>query len=149
MAGSDFFISYANDGDDPRWAQWIATVLTDAGYTCRLEAWDFAPGTNFVLAMDRYLRDAERLIMVLSPAYVGGRPFVDAEWSAKFVEDADGRARLLLPVRVQPFEVRGLLGPRVYVDLVGRTEDEARRVLLQAVEPGRRRPASVPFPGAR
>jgi len=145
--GPDFFISYANDANDPRWAEWIAETLTDAGYECRLQAWDFAPGTNLVLAMNEYVRDAKRLIMVLSPAYIGDRPMVNAEWSAKFIEDADGKGRLLIPVRVRSCEVRGLLGPRVYVDLVGKTETEARRDLLDAVQPGRRRPASAPFPG--
>lgn len=145
--GPDFFISYANDGDDRQWAEWIAATLTDAGYECRLQAWDFVPGSNFVLAMNEYVRDAERVVMVLSPAYLAGRPMVDAEWSAKFIEDADGKGRLLIPVRVSPCDVRGLLGPRVYVDLVGKTETDARRDLLDAVKPGRRRPPSVPFPG--
>lgn len=144
----DFFISYANDGDDPMWAQWIADTLEGEAFTCRLQAWDFRPGTNFVLDMDEYVRDCKRLIMVLSPAYLGDRPMAKAEWSAKFVEDADGSGRLLIPVKVRDCDVKGLLGPRVYIDLVGRTVDEAREVLLAAVRPGRVKPPSVRFPGA-
>ncbi|MCT7658051.1 toll/interleukin-1 receptor domain-containing protein [Mycobacterium deserti] len=93
-------------------------------------------------------RDSKRLIMVLSPVYLGDRAMVKAEWSAKFVEDADGAGRILIPVRVRDCDVSGLLGPRVYADLVGKSEDDAREALLAAVRPGRAKPASVPFPGA-
>ena len=143
----DFFISYANDGDDPEWAQWIAHTLEVEGYVCRIQAWDFGVGANFVVGMDEHLRSAERLLLVLSPAYFGDRPMVKAEWSAKFIEDADGRGRLLIPVMVRECDVRGLLGPRVYVSLVGKTKDEAKEALLKAVAAGRAKPSSVSFPG--
>ncbi|MCC3312255.1 toll/interleukin-1 receptor domain-containing protein [Nocardia africana] len=144
----DFFISYANEDGDPAWAQWIADTLENAGHSCRLQAWDIDTGANFVVQMDQFVRDATRLIVVLSPAYLGDRPMVKAEWTAKFIDDADGKARLLLPVMVRRCDVKGLLGPRVYVDLVGKTDDEARALLLDAVRTDRGRPDFVPFPGS-
>jgi hypothetical protein len=143
----DFFISYANDDKDPDWAEWIAQTLEAEGYSCRLQAWDFGVGSNFVAKMDEYVRDAERLILVLSPAYVVGRPMVLAEWTAKFTDDADGKKRLLIPVMVRKCDVKGLLGPRVYVDVGGLEPDAAREALLEAVRPGRAKSAAVPFPG--
>ena len=50
------------------WTEWIAWVLEEAGYTVRIQAWDFAAGANFVLEMDMATRISQRTIAVLSPA---------------------------------------------------------------------------------
>jgi hypothetical protein len=44
---TSFFISYT--GADKAWAEWMAWELEAAGQTTKLQAWDFRPGTNFVL----------------------------------------------------------------------------------------------------
>ena len=61
----DFFISY--NGADQRWAEWIAWQLEEAAYSVILQAWDFLPGNNFVVQMDRALTLAPCTIAVLSP----------------------------------------------------------------------------------
>jgi TIR domain len=43
----DFFISY--NKADRAWAEWIAWQLEQAGYQTTNQAWDFRPGSNFVL----------------------------------------------------------------------------------------------------
>ena len=53
----DFFISY--NRADKAWAEWIAWQLEAAGYTLFIQAWDFRPGHNFVLGMDRAATRAE------------------------------------------------------------------------------------------
>ena len=68
---TDFFISY-NSADRP-WAEWIAWQLEDAGYTTVLQAWDFRPGCNFIVAMQQAASEAERSIAVLSPDYLTAR----------------------------------------------------------------------------
>ncbi len=77
----DFFISY-NKADNA-WAEWIAWVLEEAKYTTVLEAWDFRPGSNFVLDMDRATKEAERTITVLSPDFVAAL-YTQPEWAAAF-----------------------------------------------------------------
>jgi hypothetical protein len=49
-APKDYFISYTHA--DQRWAEWIAWLLEEAGYTTMLQAWDFIAGSNFVIEMD-------------------------------------------------------------------------------------------------
>ena len=49
--GKDFFISYT--GADKKWAEWIAWQLEEAQYSTVLQAWDFRPGMDFVLEMDK------------------------------------------------------------------------------------------------
>jgi pSer/pThr/pTyr-binding forkhead associated (FHA) protein len=140
----DFFISY--NGADQRWAEWIAWQLEEAAYSVILQAWDFLPGSNFVIQMDRALTLAPRMIAVLSPQYLSSL-YTQPEWAAAFRHDPKGEQSLLIPVRVQPCEVTGLLGPIVYVDLVGRDEATARQRLLAAVRHERAKPSQAPaFP---
>ena len=73
----DFFISYRST--DRFWAEWIAWQLEEAGYSTVLQAWDFRPGSNFVLAMQRAAAEAERTIAVLSPAYLSGS-YTQSAW---------------------------------------------------------------------
>ncbi len=111
----DFFISYT--GSDRQWAEWIAFQLEEAGYTLFIQAWDFRPGSNFVAEMDNAAKRAEQTLLVLSPAYLES-DFAFAEWATAFRSDPKGTHRRLLPVRIQPVEVDGLLGAVVFIDLV-------------------------------
>ena len=85
--GRDFFISYT--AVNQPWAEWIAVTLERAGYTTLLQAWDFAPGSDFVHEMQQATSSAARTIAVLSPAYFGSR-FGEAEWRAAFAKDPTG-----------------------------------------------------------
>ncbi len=123
----DFFISY--NRADLAWAEWIDWQLRQAGYTTVVQVFDFRPGCNFVVEMDRATRETERTIAVLSPEYLDAL-FTHPEWAAAFTRDPEGEKRLLVPVRVRECELSGLLAQIVYVDLVGVGEAEAGTTLL-------------------
>ncbi len=138
----DFFISY-NSADKNR-AEWIAWQLEDAGYTIVIQAWDFGPGQNFVLAMQKAATEAKQTIAVLSSDYVAAT-FTAPEWAAAFAQDPTGEKKLLIPIRVRQVELTGLLKPIVYIDLVGIIDkNEARRQLLQGVSGRRKKPQIEP-----
>src|SRR6266849_912235 len=101
----DFFISYTSA--DRSWAEWIAWHLEDAGYTTVIQAWDFRPGSNFVLEMQKGAQEAERTIAVLSQNYLTAR-FTQHEWAAAFAQDPTGENGTLVPVRVADCELKGL-----------------------------------------
>src|SRR5262249_25256569 len=124
----DFFISYTSA--DKRWAEWIAWQLEAAGLTTIIQAWDFHAGSNFVLDMHKATIQAARTIAVLSPDYFASR-FTLSEWAAAFREDPTGEHGTLVPVRVRPCDVKGLLGQIGYIDLVGQDESMARQRLLE------------------
>ena len=63
LSERDFFVYY--NRADRGWAEWIAWQLEDAGYTTVLQAWDFVPGANFVVEMDRAAQRSKRTIAVL------------------------------------------------------------------------------------
>jgi hypothetical protein len=88
-----FFISYNHV--DEQWARWIAHVLGDAGYSVIIQAWDFRPGSNFVLEMEKALQQSDRMIAVLSPDYLQAR-YPQPEWAAAFAGDPQGFERSLV-----------------------------------------------------
>lgn len=140
----DFFVSY--NGQDKAWSEWIAWQLEAAGYTTIIQAWDFRPGGNFVIDMQRAAEQATRTIAVLSQNYLEAL-YTQPEWAAAFAQDPTGLQKTLLPVRVQACTLTGLLSQIVYIDLVGKAEDEAREMLLGGLNPGRAKPDRAPgFP---
>ena len=126
----DVFISYTSA--DRHWAEWIAWCLEQEHYSTIIQAWDFLPGSNFIYSMDQALKQAERVIAVLSPGYFDSR-YGTAEWMAAIRDDPLGERGLLLPVRVEPCEIEGLLGSIVYIDLVKCDEQTARERLLSGL----------------
>lgn len=140
----DFFVSY--NSHDRAWAEWIAWTLEEAGYSVVIQAWDFRPGGNFVLDMQRAAADTERTIAVLSDHYLQAE-YTQPEWAAAFAKDPQSLKRLMIPVRVQSCQVDGMLAQIVYVDLVGISQADAQQRLLDMLQE-RAKPAIAPaFPG--
>jgi tetratricopeptide (TPR) repeat protein len=144
----DFFISYT--AADKAWAEWIAWELKDFGFTVDIQAWNFRPGQDFIWHMQNALQHSDRTIAILSPDYLksdlGG-----AEWRAVFNLDPTGEQALLLPVYVRAYDAKqmALLSSRIYINLVGLSEAEARAILRSGINPNPVPPTSAPaFPGA-
>jgi len=139
------FVSY--NGDDARWAEWVAWHIEASGCRAILQAWDFRPGSNFVLAMQQAASESDRTIAIVSPAYLNSQ-FTQPEWAAAFRKDPRGRKRALIPLVVEPCDSGGLLAGIVYVDISGVGAQEARKRLLSALSADRPKPKSAPrFPG--
>jgi hypothetical protein len=146
---ADFFVSYTSA--DRAWAEWIAWQLEAEGYQVIVQAWDFGAGGDWVHEMQQATTTAERVVAVLSAAYLES-VHGEAEWRAFYAKDPTGERRLLLPVRVSDVEPPGLLTTRIYVDLVGRDATSAREALLGAVRGARGKPSEepeFPAPGSR
>jgi len=146
----DFFISYT--GADRQWAEWITWHLEQAGYSIIIQAWDFHPSSNFVIEMQRALENTHRAIAVLSPRYLNSA-YCQAEWAAAFAVDPTGEKGMLIPVRIEQCELRGLHKAIVYIDLVQKEKEEAIAFLLEQVEHvitrKRQKPENEPgFPGS-
>lgn len=142
----DFFISY--NGKDKDWAEWIAWQLEDAGYSVVIQVWDFRPGGNFVMEMQKAAQ-ANRTLLVLSPNYLAAQ-FTQPEWAAAFAQDPTGEKGILLPVRVAKCDLQGLLPAIIYIDLVDLEETTARETLLAGAKRGRAKPLAPPgFPPGR
>lgn len=139
-----FFVSY--NQHDRAWAEWIAWHLEENDFTVVIQAWDFIG--NWVMKMDKAMRETERTIIVLSPHYVEAM-FTQPEWADAFRRDPTGDKDLLIPVRVESVEPQAILAQIVYVDLVGKKEPEALELLLRRARGERGKPSvRPPMPGS-
>lgn len=139
----DFFISY-NISDTP-WAEWIAWILEEAGYSIVIQSWDFRPGQNFVLEMHRAVDETSKTLLVLSDDYLKAE-FTQSEWAAVFIRDPQGQQQKLIPIRVAECQPTGLLKAIVYVDLVGLPKADAHSALLGAFNERGKPSQAPPFP---
>ncbi|SPB14775.1 hypothetical protein NOV72_02007 [Caballeronia novacaledonica] len=142
---TDFFISYTHADAD--WAQWIGYVLEEEGFSVVIQAWDFRPGSNFVLEMQKAADSAKRTVMVLSPDYLQS-PFASPEWAAAFGQDPQGQEMKLVPAMVRKCDPPGLFKSIVQIRTVGLDEGAARQALIDGINQKRAKPSTRPrFPG--
>jgi hypothetical protein len=139
-----FFISY--NKADKSWAEWIAWTLEDNGYTTIIQAWDFLPGSNFVLEIQKATTKADCVVALLSQPYLDA-VYTHAEWASAFVRDPKGDSGNLLPIKVGDCLLEGILASIIYVDLANLNEAEAAEKLLAAATRKRTKPINRPsFP---
>jgi hypothetical protein len=140
-----FFVSYT--GLDAEWAEWIAWALEEEGHSVKLQKWDFRPGANFVIEMQKAAAAADRTIAVLSPDYLKSS-FATPEWAAALAQDPTGAKFKLVPVRVRKCNLDGLWKALIYIDLVDMDEATSKKRLIEGLNPGRAKPSQPPrFPG--
>jgi TIR domain len=121
-------------------------VIDRGGYQPIIQAWDFRPGDNFVLRMQEAMADSDLTIAALSEHYLKGE-FTQPEWAAAFARDPTGKNRKLIPVRVAKCHLPPILSEIIYIDLVGRAEQDAERALLDGLKPSGKPAQAPPFPG--
>jgi Tfp pilus assembly protein PilF len=128
----------------------VAWQLEQAGYSVELDVWDWAAGRNFVTAMSDALDRCDRVLALVSSAYLDRSRYTTEEWSAAVVHVPGMREGRLVPVRVEDVPVEqmpAVLRPLISCDVFGVDAGQARQVLLAAVA-GPRRPDGEPvFPG--
>ena len=152
MARTNFVITYAKA--DHAWASWIAWEVETAGYTTFLLPIDSGSDTTLVSRMDEQFGDADRILVVLSPAY--NRAAASGTFALEMVRSFTAprlgvRVANTSPLRDHPSTIVDLVGKdRVTTRLALRTE-----VRRQRLTPGQEprlppfaRPPEPDFPGA-
>lgn len=127
----DFFVSYT--GTDVDFATWVAEILESQNYSVVIQAWDFRPGDNFVAKINDSLKECKKLIVILSESYLKSK-WCEAEWTVKLAEQIKLNERRIIPIRIAPVNLEGLLSPIVYIDIVDKPEDDAKNAILTGVE---------------
>ena len=126
----DLFISYSKY--DEAYATWIAEILESEGISVTIQAWDFLPGDNFVAKINQALIECEKLIIVLSKHYLDSA-WCQEEWTSKLSQKDALKERRIIPVKIEQVEVKGLLNPIVYINLVDKDEADAKKLILEGV----------------
>ncbi len=143
---SDFYISYVR-ADRP-WAEWLAWCLEEANFQVILDVWNFRPGSNFILELNKAIASSQRALIVLSPNYLTCL-HAQAQWASAFLQDRRGGIRVL-PVIVHECEVEGLLAQIVPINIYGLDEVTAKKTLLDKLTGHSIKPTEQPiYPGTR
>ena len=124
------FISVA--GPDRAWARWIGQELRRAGYVVELDEWSWRAGSSFFDKMEHAISAADRMIIIMSPAYFSRSTYGREEREAALqrAHDVDG---FCVPVVVAPCDPTSFVGRLSNINLVGFDEIAARQRLLDGV----------------
>jgi hypothetical protein len=146
-AATRVFLSVA--GLDRPWGRWIGQELRRAGFEVEYDEWSWPAGSSFLDLMEAALGRADRVVAVVSPAYLSRTTYgrEEREAAQRLAHVRDG---LLIPILVADCELPPLLGRLSNVSLVGLDESAARRAVVAAVR-GPRAPGldeRMPFPGS-
>jgi hypothetical protein len=145
----DFYISYAQR--DQHWAVWVVWLLEEAGYSVVLPERDFVTNETTLAQIEKGISRSKRIIALISSSSVESK-WTIFEWYLVATKDPVGKARALLPVRIEPVDTAKLpayLPLLSYVDLVGMSESGAKAALRAAVGTKREGLQLEPrFPGA-
>lgn len=138
----DFFISYT--GSDVSRATWVAELLESKGKTVIIQEWDFNAGENFVHNINQGLITCRQMIVILSNKYLTSY-WCEEEWTSKLKEQVETQERKIIPIRVEPINPKGLLGPISYIDIVDKTQEEAEKTILEEIKEEKERIAKEGF----
>lgn len=126
----DFFVSYT--GTDLNFATWVAALLESNNFSVTIQAWDFRPGDNFVSKINEALIECKQLIVILSNSYLKSK-WCEAEWTSKLTEQMKLQERRIIPIRIEPIDLAGLLSSIVHIDIVDKSEEEAKYEILNGI----------------
>jgi pentatricopeptide repeat protein len=121
-----FFISYTRK--DQERAMWIGATLRRAGYETMVQVWDFKPGMSFVSEVENVLKTCDKVIAVLSNAYLDAYR-CRGELTASYIRGA-GK---FIPVRIEDFKIERLWRPILFIDFCNKNEEQAKEALLTRV----------------
>jgi isopentenyl diphosphate isomerase/L-lactate dehydrogenase-like FMN-dependent dehydrogenase len=106
--GPRIFISYARD--DRRVAQVIAERLTAAGAEAFFDV-EMPVGESFTDSLVTAIRSSDCVIALMSPSYFASR------WNQAEIAESLDAGKRVIPVRVRPCDIEGLLGYLQWLDL--------------------------------
>ncbi|HEU0002018.1 MAG TPA: protein kinase [Ktedonobacteraceae bacterium] len=138
----NFCIMYHHE--DRQWAEWIAWHLEADGYTTIMPDWDFEAGRKFDLEMTRARTSAERVIVVLSPTYLG-----TSDNLRTLRQVVSSKRDTVLPIVVHEYDkaFKHPLRDLVALNLVNLSKEMAQARLLSVAHHERQKPLVQPaFP---
>ena len=99
MANIDVFLSYSRK--DEEFVKELYRRFVRDGITCFFDQKSIAWGSNSVVAMEKGLRDARHVVLVLSPEFLESQ-WTEIERTAALTRDPAGRQARLKPLLLTP-----------------------------------------------
>ena len=113
VSGKRLFVSHASS--DKPFARTLCIDLVAAGHTPWLDEWAIRHGESIPSRINDGLKDANYVLLVLSPAAIQSR-WVETEWAASYWEEIQcGRVKLI-PILYRDCELPSILLGKKYAD---------------------------------
>jgi tetratricopeptide (TPR) repeat protein len=141
---ADIFVSYTSN--DREWAFWIGRELEALGHVPRIHDWEISGGDDIMAWMEERHQAADRILCVISAAYLS-KPYSSWERRAAQWAAAADRPSFALPVFVEHCETKTLFAQVKCCNLYGVREEEARARLKAFLEPAAKPAQRAAFPG--
>lgn len=140
------FISY--NSKDRTWADWIGVTLRDkGGHTPFVFQWEVGAGFNIPRWMEQKIDAADHLLGEFTDTYSNAVYSSQERWAALW-RDPEGKDGFLVPVEVERVtKWPSLARPLNRLSLVGRSEEDAEKALLDFLKPPKPPDKRPPFPG--
>jgi hypothetical protein len=119
------FISHSSK--DKAFVESLVEKLQDEGVETWFDAHQLQPGDSIFQGIQDGLSDSDYLVVVLSQHSAASK-WVQAELSAGFMRDIEGRGTRLIPIRIDNTEIPPLIADRVYIDFRSSFMDGLRRL---------------------
>jgi tetratricopeptide (TPR) repeat protein len=139
----DIFVSYTSS--DREWAEWIRLELEELGRVAHVHEWEIKGGDDIYGWMQMRLDGADRVLCVVSDAYLKA-PFSTLERNAALWRMAKDKPGFVLLVVVEPCTLPTLSDHLRRCELYGVPKDAARLRFRQFIE-APLKPEAVAFPG--
>jgi tetratricopeptide (TPR) repeat protein len=116
---------------DTTWAEWIASLLGQAGFNVIRQKWLFVAGADLAARAHESLAENECVIVLLSAAFIAS-PHSGNVWLRQLMGQERNHPRILL-VRVEPCGLPDRIVPHIAVDFVDRPAVSALNQLLEGL----------------
>ena len=126
----DFFISFSS-ADKPI-ADWITYELKRKGFTMYYQFDDFPPGSDFMQEMNKAMLHTKLTIAIWTANYFSSS-FACLEARTVLKQSLAKKEIKLVPVKIDDCDVDPLFSTLVYINLIGKTEFEAQKLLLNGI----------------
>ena len=142
----DAFISYRHGGADAEIAQQVLDALEADGYKVAIDERDFAANANFLLEMERCIRESRYTIAIVSARYLDSGHCEEEAIVSKGLDMSDRRRRLI-PFIVQAVEMPAWLFGLVGIDCTKQDAlvDPIDKLKATLGAPGREAPPAGPY----
>lgn len=128
VARRRFVVFVMFDATDLRSAQLVRRALEGLRIRVVVLEPGTRPGSKFVERMDLAIVKADCAVLILSKAAMKS-DYVREEWTSVLANK-----KKILPIRIEEFTPKGLIGSRDYLDLVGKSDLEARQLIRRAIK---------------
>ncbi len=129
------FISHSSK--DKPFVETLVEQLEELGVETWFDAVQLQPGDSIVRGIQDGLSDSDYLVVVISKNSISSK-WVQAEMSAAFMREIEGKGTRLLPIRIDDTELPPLIGDRIYIDFRNSFMDGLRkladRLLIESSE---------------